>query len=149
MANTLDLIFSIVHATLLGSVALVALIYSLPILYVRRLQHRNNIFTLNVCLSTILCCLVYGTTLSPLRSSYSFANFIIVNPCATILQALLGIAPIMSLVLVALHRCCSIVYHQKKFFRSKQWVVACLGGQWILSIILCLPFLIDPKQVSV
>ena len=59
MENKHAVIFAIVLITVAVITILAALIYSLPILCIRRFQHRNNIFTVNVCLTMMLCCAVY------------------------------------------------------------------------------------------
>jgi hypothetical protein len=47
-----DFIFAIVESVLYVIIALLALIYPFPILCIRRFQHWNHIFTLNVRVST-------------------------------------------------------------------------------------------------
>ncbi|CAF0937562.1 unnamed protein product [Rotaria sordida] len=44
-----------------------------------------------------------------------------------------------SFVAVSIHRCCSIVYYTKSFFKTKQWIILCIGSQWLLGFILSIP----------
>ena len=48
--------FNLIVATTFVPVVLLALVYSLPIIFIRRYQRRNTIFTLNVCLAAVLYC---------------------------------------------------------------------------------------------
>ena len=140
-------ILSIVEIIIVSITVLLSLTYSLPIIIVRRFQHRNNVFTLNVCLTTILCSVVYGiTVISPLLDD-AYLHFIHSRPWLFSIQNIAGVSLLLSFGLVAVHRCCSIVYHQNRFFRTKQWVMACLGGQWILATLICIPVLIHWRWV--
>ena len=141
------LVVTIVVISPLLIIAILALIYSLPILCIRRFQHRNNIFALNVCVTTILTCIGYALLfLAPLGGK-AYKSFISASLWLIILQFLVAGSMVFSFVLVALHRCCSILYPRKRFFRSKQWVVVCLISQWIVASILCTPVFINPKHV--
>ena len=140
-------IFAIVEVALAAIIALFALVYSLPILCVRRFHHRNNIFTLNVCLTSIICAAVYGIVFIRPLLGYEFMNFVTHLPWLMVMQTLIGCSVMLSFVLVAFHRCCSIVCHSVRFFRTKRWVMVCLAGEWVLAAIICLPFLVDPKKV--
>ena len=147
MVATVTNTFAIVEVALTSIITLLALIYSLPILCVRRFHHRNNMFTLNVCWTTILCALVYGVVfIRPLLGQAS-VHFISENPWLIVLQIFIGASLMLSFVLVAFHRCCSIVFHRIRFFRTKQWVMVCLAGEWTLAATICIPFLVDPKKV--
>ena len=125
MENKQAVIFAIVQIALAAITILAALIYSLPILCIRRFQHRNNIFTLNVCLRTMLCCVVYAFSFPSFFLHGSFAKIhprkSMVHLAASILryfddrQFRPGLSPSL---------CCSIVFHQTRFFRTKQWVMA-------------------------
>ena len=147
MEDLKTFIFTIVILALGMIIALFAFIYSLPILCLPRFHHRNNIFTLNVCLTTILSVVVYTVFFMwPLLSRTS-VHLIREQPWLIVVRVLVATSLMLSFVLVAFHRCCSIVFHQTRFFRTKQWVMVCLAGEWILAIIICIPFLVDPDEV--
>ena len=143
MANREGIAFTLVQIVLAAITILAALIYSLPIVCIRRFHHRNNIFTLNVCLTMMLCCVVYAfiLVLSLLPGPSRHGRWL------TVLKTEIEVSVVVSFVLVSVHRCCSIVYHRNKFFRSKQWVMACLAGEWILASIICVPFVVKSKSV--
>ncbi|CAF1141024.1 unnamed protein product [Adineta ricciae] len=44
------------------------------------------------------------------------------------------------------HRCCSLLYHTKVFFKTKQWITICITLQWIIQFILSLPFIFRSKR---
>ena len=114
-----ELIFNIVITTLYSIVALLALIYSLPILCIRRFQHRNNIFTLNVCLTTTFTCLLWlPTAISPLFGS-SREIFVQIFPWLYVLQAASDMAIPYSLVLVSFHRCCFDCLSTEEIFQHE------------------------------
>ena len=148
MLTTRAIIFLSTRTILLIIVALLALVYSLPILCIRRFQHRNNIFALNVCLTTLLSCLwgVFNCT-SPLFGA-RYWEFLLAHPWLLGTQVLVSVSTVFSFVLVSFHQCCSILCPQKRLFRSKTWTVLCLVSQWLLVSVLCIPGFIDPVQVS-
>ena len=113
-------IFAISIGTLYSIIALLALVYSLPILCIRRFQHRNNIFTLNVCLTTALSCLLWLPNSVSLLTGYSPTFIQAKCPWLSIVQVISDIAVPYSLVLVSFHRCSSIVYAQRSFFRDEK-----------------------------
>ena len=77
-------VFTIVAISLFLIIAILALIYSLPILCIRRFQHRNNIFALNVCLTIIITCLVNAASIvSPLVGS-PYQEFMATHPAAIV-----------------------------------------------------------------
>ena len=148
MLTTRAILFLTSRTILLIIVALLALVYSLPILCIRRFQHRNSIFALNVCLTTLLSCL-WGvfTYMSPLFGA-RYWEFLLAHSWLFSMQVLVSVSTVFSFVLVSCHQCCSILYLEKRFFRSKTWVMVCLLGQWLFVSILCIPAFINPTQVS-
>ena len=147
MAN-LKFIFNTAITTQYVLVALLALIYSLPILCIRRFQHRNNIFTLNVCLTTALSCLLWLPNSVSLLTGYSPTFIQAKCPWLSIVQVISDIAVPYSLVLVSFHRCSSIVYAQRSFFRTRRWIVMCFVGQWVIATLLSIPDLLHPRHVG-
>ena len=148
MPDPQTLAFRIVDITLLLIIALLALIYSLPILCIRRFQHRNNIFALNVCVTTVLSCLVYAGFYALPLLSIAPRQLRTASTWLLLGSALLGYSTAFNFVLVSFHRCFSILYPQKRFFQLKPWVAVCLLGQWIIASILAIPAFIDPERVS-
>ena len=143
-----ELIFNTVKTTLYSIVALLALIYSLPILCIRRFQHRNNIFTLNVCLTTSFSCLLWLPYWVYPLISHSSASIQEERSWLYILQIVSDMAIPFSFVLVSFHRCYSIVYPHKRFFRTKTWMLVCFVAQWVLAAILSIPDFLHLRGVG-
>ena len=144
---SLEYTFNTLISALYVVIVLLALTYSLPILCIHRFQHRNNIFTLNVCLTAALSCLLWlPTAISPLFG-YSREIVLQLFPWLFVVQTSSDMAIPYSLVLVSFHRCCSIVYPHKRFFRTKRWMMVCFIGQWVRAIFLSIPEIIHPRWV--
>ena len=147
--ETTDFALHAAECTMYALIALLALVYSLPIMCIRRFQHQNNIFTLNVCLTTVCSCLLWlPTSISPLFG-YSRSTVRRQLPWLYFLQILSDMAVPFSLVLVSFHRCCSIVYPHKRFFRTKTWIVMCFVGQWVIATVLSIPDIVHPRWVGI
>ena len=146
--DTIIVALSITQATLFTLTALLAVIYSLPILCVRRFQRRNNMFTLNICFATACSALSWlPTSISPLFG-YPRPVFRRQHVWLYVLQILSEMAVPHSLVLVAFHRCGSIVFPRREFFRTKNWMLACFIGQWTMSGLLTTPDFVHPRWVG-
>ena len=133
---TLTEILNPIQAGLLILTILLALIYSIPLLLVRRLRHYLNMYSLNVCLSTSVCCLfwiyIYAAGRINVRQLYSMPTCTII----AYLQVAFTIPIPLSLVVVSVHRYCFIVHQAKPFFRTKGWTVICFVSQWLAGFLL-------------
>jgi hypothetical protein len=139
-------IFGFLETILFIIIILFALIYSLPIICIRRFHQHNNVLTLNICLATILCCFSWLI----MNAAIAFDNLDEVSKISGILQIAQIIFTVqipLSFVVVALHRYCSIVYHTNIFFKTKQWIMLCIGSQWMIGIILSIPNLVCVDKV--
>ena len=144
----LELMFIITEIVLYTIIIGLALLYSLPILCNHRLQHRNNIFTLNVCLATTLSCLSWlVTSISPFFG-YPWLFAIEAWPWLHFMQIFSDMSVPFSFVLVSFQQCCSIVYPQIRFFRTKRWICLCFVSQWILAALLAIPDFMYPRWVK-
>jgi hypothetical protein len=129
------------------SIILFAFIYSIPIICISRFHQPNNLFTLNVCVTTILTCLsllpVYAVFIfdDPYEVLEEISSFFYIAQTIFIIQIPL------SFVVASIHRYCSIVYHTKIFFRRKRWIILCIGSQWLLGFVLSIPNLICTYKV--
>ena len=103
--ESLDAILTITTITTYSIVAVLALIYSLPILCIRRFQHRNNIFTLNVCLTMELNSLFWLPTVISILFGSSREILVRMFHSLYVLQASADMAIPYSLVFVSFHRC--------------------------------------------
>jgi hypothetical protein len=135
-------IFSALETILFILIILIALIYSIPIICIRRFHQPNNILTLNICLAVILCCLSWlpTTVVFILNTSNEVIKDIAIP--FYIAEMLLTIQVPFSFVVASMHRYYFVIYHRNMFFKRKRWIILCIGSQWILGFILTIPNLI-------
>jgi hypothetical protein len=142
-------IIYIIQIILLLLNILSALIYSIPILLIRRFHSINNAFTVNLCFATI-CSAIYWL-------SYCIAiQFYPQHLAGDQICIVLGYFGIMctiqlplALVEVSVYRLCSVVYFTKPFFKKKQWAMICIASQWAIGIIAPLPRISLNDSVSI
>ncbi|CAF1432701.1 unnamed protein product [Adineta steineri] len=138
-------IFSVVHIINLSANIIFALIYMIPILFIRRFHQHNNILTLNVCLASICCCLSWLPFRALPFMEYPLDFIQSTGIYLYITQTIFTIQVPFSFVATSIHRYCSIVYHTKSFFRTKRWIILCIGCQWLFAFILIIPNLVCIK----
>jgi hypothetical protein len=144
------LITIIVNVILLSLAALCTLIYLVPIICTRRFHTTTNILTCNVCLTSILCCLYwivfnvilgfYPLLLMPSTFSYIFSSYF---------QSVTVCLLVYSLATVTINRFLTILYPNKRFFKRQAWPYLSSSVQWVVSIILPIPFFIPYIQVNI
>jgi hypothetical protein len=144
------LIRIIVSIALLSFAALSTLIYLVPIICIQRFHTTNNILTANVCLASFLCCIYwiafnvmlgfYPLVLFPSTFSFIFSSYI---------QVLASSWLVHSLAMVTINRFLTIIYPNKRFFKTKAWPYLSSAIQWVIDIILPIPFLILCAQVNI
>lgn len=130
----------IIQSILVIIVIFITCIYSIPIIFIRRFHHPNNMFTLNVCIATILCC--FSWLPFYITNSFDDDEDVLINPSATfvyILRMIFTMEVPCSLVVASIHRYCSLVYHTQIFFKKKRWYISCIGIQWLLGILIAIP----------
>src|SRR2546430_43210 len=54
-----------------------------------------------------------------------------------------------SFTILTINRFCSIIYPAKAFFKTKKFVVICIGSHWIVNCIVSLPFAFEIQPVNV
>lgn len=128
---------------------LLTLIYSIPLICFQRLRHRMHIFTINVCMA-ILCCSIYWLT-AYIMTDTNVRQFYSAKTCSLVFyaQTMCTLQVPLALMVVSIHRLCCIVYYNKRFFKSKQWISMCVGCQWLVGIVLPLPLFIRNETVSI
>ena len=143
-------ITTIVDIAILVLAVLCILTYLLPIICIRRFHTTNNILTGNVCLTSIICCLYwitrdvilvfYPSLLIPSIFSYIFTSYF-----ETMVNCLL----VYSLTTVTENRYLTIIYPNKRFFKKKAWSYLSSGIEWLIAMILPIPFLVLCTQVYI
>ncbi len=148
MANVQFILFCF-QISLLSLDILLALAYLIPILLFRQFHHRLNIFTVNISIAVICCCLywiVYYVTLQfQPQQLFSLKNcFLVIYT-----QIMFTVQVALALVVVSMNRVCLVVYHRKIFFKQKKWMIMCLTCQWLLGLIIPLPLLKRDTSVRI
>ncbi|CAF1241687.1 unnamed protein product [Adineta steineri] len=126
--------FVLIIISELSLLALITLIYSIPILLIRRFHNINNIFTANLCFATICCSICW---LLNLILVYFYPNLLsYVKVCVTLnyFRTTCTLQVPLAIIQISVNRFCSVVYHTKFFFKTKQWAMICISTQWILGI---------------
>ena len=132
-------IFATLEAIIYIVTIFLALIYSVPIVVLRRFHQLNHIFTLNASLAVLLSSLAWfpSTAISAFNDSLQIPPkvFLFIQTA----QLLFTVQIPLSFVVTSLHRYCFVIYHRKAFFKRKQWIILCLVIQWILGFLLAIP----------
>lgn len=133
------IILVIVKIVILSLIAIAACIYSIPLCFVRRFHKPLHLLSLNVCIAAFICAsywIIYFTM------NTFYQNILWTEQsCLLILylQTTVNCQVIYALCVVSLNRLFSIVYRNKIFFRSKKWVIICVGAQWVFAALIPSP----------
>ena len=140
------LIVTMLQVSVFTLILFFAFMYSIFILFIRRFHQQNNIFVLNICISIIV------------TSVYFIIYFTMINFDADRLYAphmcivlfygyiIAGIAIPFAFLTFSIHRLFSLIYYMKPFFKTKKWLGLCITSQWIIELIVSLPFLFRLKE---
>jgi hypothetical protein len=139
MTVNISSILSILRIILFPLIIILCLVYSIPIILIRRFRHRANIFTVNICLATIGCSIYY--IIFFIIYDYDIELMLIDNICNW-LKYIRIVSPCQvsfAFVIVSINQFISMIYSSKPFFKTKRWVIICIIGQWVLGFIVSLP----------
>jgi hypothetical protein len=143
--NVTERIFWSFEVVIGAAVIFLSIIYSIPILFIRRFHH--HILTFNVCLATIVSSAswIYFYTTFQLNTTYMLSQ----DLCAflIVIQMMCTLQVPFSFVAVSIHRFCVIVNNRNTFFKTKQWILTCIVVQWMLGILLSLLTLFQTQLV--
>lgn len=138
-----------IRLILFALIIVLALVYSLPILLVRRLQHCNNILTVNFCVASFCFGLLYLTTyiVIEIDSTRLFA----VSTCAVFMYFQMAVVAqvVLALLVISINRLCKIIFYTNNFFKRRRWVIACIGIQWIIGFVIMVPMVDRDETVRV
>ena len=125
--------------TLFGLIFVLASFYSITTLVVLRLYHRNQILTVNLCVAAIGCSAYWFYFYTAL----TFFPQYFLNPdrcpANSYFEMMCTLQVPLAMITVSVHRCCSILYHTKAFFKTKRWVILCIASQWTVGFLVALP----------
>lgn len=134
-------ILTIVNILFYCLIIVACLIYSIPIIFVRRFRHKNNFLFLNLCLTSICCCIYWIVYYLMFRYA---RNTLFDNSTCTILYYLETVSVsevIYSFIVVSIHRYFSIVYPTNQRYNSGQCFKMSIAIQWIAGLIIPLPLI--------
>ncbi|UJR21716.1 hypothetical protein I4U23_024793 [Adineta vaga] len=136
MMNTIEHILWILQIVVAVLILCFALLYSIPLIFIRRFQQHNNILTLNFSLITVASVIYWISYFVIIQANQTIVISKHICAILNIIQTLVTLQFSFSIVTISIHRCCLIIYYNKFFFKSKRWVIICLCAQWILALIL-------------
>jgi len=142
-------LFSFLRIILFGLIFLVALVYSIPIICIRRFHHSNTILTLNICLATACCSLYWVIFYIMLMVNVIDTYAFMIKSCVfvSIVPTVLTLQVPFSFVTASINRFCSVVYYNKRSFKRKRWALICILIQWIFGTLVTLPILLGTHLV--
>jgi hypothetical protein len=149
--NVDSILLDISIVEIIGMILIVitAVIYILLIFTTRIFHFNTNMFTVNYCVAALLFAVFYlcyyGLTF---RDDYFTKIF--VNGCNILyyLGLFVNCAVVYSLGGVSVNRLCMIVFHNKRIFKTKEWIIISVSSSWILAIVIPLPYLVYDHTVS-
>jgi hypothetical protein len=149
MSEIVGIIMVIEIAILLINIVL-TWIYILPIIFVRRFHTVTNMLTCNFCLASFICCThwavfhilcyFYPTILNGSVSSCTFIPYF---------QTMVNCLVIYSLAMITVNRFFIVIYPSKGLFKKYTWFFISSTVQWILAIVLPLPYFTLSFKVNI
>ena len=143
-----ELIISLLQTVIFSLAIIFAILYSSLILFVGRFHHTNNMFIVNVCLSSV-CSNLYFTVFFAMVQ-FDIQHLLVENVCVFLFYAYM-VCPLqvpLAFVTFSIHRFCLVVYHTKRFFKTKAWAIICIAIQWVLGFLLSFAHMIRNKLVN-
>jgi hypothetical protein len=125
----------------LSLVSIVACLYAVPLCFIRKFHKPIHLLTLNICITQFICCIYW--LIFYIMNQYFPLIFRTPQSCLSIfyLQHLVDCEVFYALCMTSFNRLLSIVYPNKRLFRTKRWVAICIGVQWILGALTPSPIL--------
>ncbi len=123
--------------------------YALPIIFIHRFHTAANILTFNVCLVSFLCSL-HWTVYYIIYSFYpTFMNKCTLS-CTIVpyFQTMVNCLVIYALIMITINRFFLVIYPNKPLFKRQRWSIISSIVQWIIAIILPLPYFTLSSKVN-
>ena len=141
-------VLAILQCTVLIIIVILSILYILLSISISRLRHRLHAFHINVCMS-ILCCCIYWLVQYYMNET-SPRQFYSARTCSVVFyfQTMCTLQVPLSIIVVSIHRLCCVVYHNKRFFKSIQWISTCIISQWLIGMIISLPMFVRNQTVK-
>lgn len=148
--NMLDVfqLIDIVRIVFFVPTILLAFIYSITILFIKRFRNPLNILTVNLAVSCTICAIYWII--------YYILNVVLLDDlnnwnCVFFqyFQTVVNFQEIYALCNVSINRFCIILYNNKLLFKTQRWVFICISVQWLMGFIVLLPLISINGQVIV
>jgi len=120
-----------VQSSIFALTVLFALIYACLILCIRRMHRTHYLFILNICINITTSCIYFALYFQLKFQRMSLAVCVIFDYCFSAASMQIPFA----FVAFTVYRYCSIIYHMKGFFKTKQWIISCISIQWMSQLI--------------
>ena len=132
-------VFILVQMGVLVSIIVLALIYLIPIVILRRFHTHNHIFTANLCIAAIFCSSYWLTFYLLLRLSPEL--FVRDRVCVAIsyLQMMCTHQVPLAMAGTSIYRLMSIVYQKGDCLTRRRCLGMCVSIQWLTGVVLALP----------
>ena len=143
-------LFVILILSILCIDLIIALLYIVPVVLVRRFHTHHNILIANVAFVSLCCAWFYIFAYAIMFQYPTIWNEII--PLCVILEYVtitFNFLLVYSFITVIFNRYLTIVYPLKLFFRTRSWVFVCIGIAWLVGIILGILRLVASLRVNI
>lgn len=143
-------IINYIQLALLVLLFALAFLYTSTVLLIPRFHHANNLLTINFCIA-LMCSSAYWTYFYVTLLFYPL-DFVRELSCGflTYFEMMSTIEIPLATVVVSVYRLCLIVYHRKRFFRNRRFVMIVIGCQWLVGILVSIPryWLLGPVRID-
>jgi len=139
-----------VQLMILSIIIILSWMYALPIIFIPRFHTVSNILTFNVCLVSFLCSL-HWTIYYILYSFYPTVMNKCTLSCTVVpyFQTMVNCLVIYALIMITINRFFLVIYPNKPLFKRERWSIISSIVQWIISIILPLPYFTLSSKVNI
>lgn len=147
--SEIPLALKIIRLGLFALIMVLALMYAIPIVCLRRFHQSNHLLTLNFCIAS------FGFGLHYFVSYVIFeidrTRLFAVETCHLFMfsQMLVVAQVVLALLMISINRFFSVIYFTKPFFKRSAWVIVCLVCQWTLGFTIVIPMYRRNQRVNV
>ena len=137
--TTIITVLTVVQIAVLVLTISLAIIYVIPILLIRRFHNTNNVYTVNLCFATIVCCSYWLFLYVALEFYPAVLSGSGVCVALNYFQMMCTLQVPLAVVEASVHRLCLVVHYTKPFFKTRQWAIICIVIHWTIGFTFALP----------
>jgi hypothetical protein len=140
----------ILQIIILLTIIVLTWLYVLPIIFIRRFHTATNMLTCNVCLVSFLCS-VYWIVYYILCAFYPSIINKSTTSCAIVpyFQTMVNCLVIYALTMISINRFFVVIYPNKRLFKRHTWPFISSIIEWIVAIVLPLPYIVASSTVNI